>query len=281
MSLEQPSSPGVEVEQTICPYLGVADDRATACAFASPDHRCYARGRGKGIPGGADYQENICLTSGHVGCERFSAARAAGVLEAAAVPAGRFLSRRWIAGLGIAGAVVALLGLLSALGVVPTHAVLARLMPSATSAAGAPPTQGPATAGVAPSGSVAAAAVVSTETSTPTATATATPTETLSPTATATATPTEVPTQTPTEPRPVAPTARPPVQNTPAPPPTNPPPPPPTNPPRYIPPTSPPAPPPTSPPPPTNPPAPTAKPLPPERGGPTPPPDRGGTPAPR
>lgn len=93
--MTQPSS-------TVCPYIGLVVEPATARLGPDPDHRCYAQ-----VPPGAPdeaYQERFCVCPGYTDCGIYTAAVKAGRLAPAdetaaarsangATPGGRTSSR--------------------------------------------------------------------------------------------------------------------------------------------------------------------------------------------
>jgi hypothetical protein len=59
-------------ERATCPYVGLPDDPSTRFSFASPAHRCYARGKPSSI--GLGHQGAYCLSSDFPMCDRYPAA---------------------------------------------------------------------------------------------------------------------------------------------------------------------------------------------------------------
>jgi len=55
--------------ESVCPFLGLADQRAEYQAEATDDHRCYAFGDPEPVSG--DQQRNVCLQLGYANCPRY------------------------------------------------------------------------------------------------------------------------------------------------------------------------------------------------------------------
>lgn len=139
-----PSAPP-RVAVQVCPYLGLVDDPATACYFASPDHRCQALGRNRRIPGGGAHQRLYCLTPEYAACPRYWPVDPAEPSLAPLPP--RLLTGRRI------GAMVLLAALIVGAGLA---APSLRLPSIASAPASAPPTISRSQAPVAPTTTAAA-----------------------------------------------------------------------------------------------------------------------------
>jgi len=61
------------MNETVCPYLGRADDRDTAYAFASPGHRCFRLEQPSPIT--LSHQSTYCLVENFVHCPVYQLAR--------------------------------------------------------------------------------------------------------------------------------------------------------------------------------------------------------------
>jgi hypothetical protein len=55
--------------ETVCPFLGLADDRVGYRAETTPEHRCYAFG--EPAPLSAEQQGRVCLQRGYGNCPRY------------------------------------------------------------------------------------------------------------------------------------------------------------------------------------------------------------------
>ncbi|MGH2583317.1 MAG: LysM peptidoglycan-binding domain-containing protein, partial [Dehalococcoidia bacterium] len=65
MTLES-TDPAAASLSVACPYLGVAEDRETRCAFPTDAHRCFRAGRP--APVAVEHQMDYCLTGGYSRC---------------------------------------------------------------------------------------------------------------------------------------------------------------------------------------------------------------------
>ena len=68
----------------ICPYLALADDGRTVADGFDPEHRCHALS--PPAPLERSRQVQLCLTEAHARCERFAAARTAGLAASSGLP---------------------------------------------------------------------------------------------------------------------------------------------------------------------------------------------------
>jgi LysM repeat protein len=168
----------------ICPYLALADDGRTVADGFDSEHRCHALT--PPAPLERARQVQLCLTEAHVRCERFAAARTAWlaassglprvapdvafgrtrlILESepawrnlASPPAQRVSHRALLIG-AAGGAVVLLLVLGNALGILGRSPIAVSPTPSPSVTASATPTAEPTATGTEPPPSIAPTAV--------------------------------------------------------------------------------------------------------------------------
>lgn len=66
--------PAAEAQPSVaCPYLGLREDTATRCVFASQSHRCYRDKHPRTVP--LERQVSLCLSSRYDQCPVWSGAR--------------------------------------------------------------------------------------------------------------------------------------------------------------------------------------------------------------
>jgi LysM repeat protein len=83
--IEGPSTArGAAADPVSCPYLGLADDRASHFAFATSAHRCHSAVGSELIA--VSHQAALCLTADHPSCKRYKVPAAIGAGPTGARP---------------------------------------------------------------------------------------------------------------------------------------------------------------------------------------------------